>query len=338
MTDSVESLKTGSSESGRRFAARWIVLAVLIVWLCTGIYIVPSDEVAVVSVFGKAQRTPDGTLQIQESGLYYQWPWPLGEVQRVRLFEPRTLTVGSDQDEDSGDFLQRFSASNDSRFISGDKNILNVELTVHYRLSRTDLDSWLFDAQYPEARLRAVVEATMSDVILRSGVDFVHTLGHASIRQTIQTSLQQRSAELKLGVEIDDVSISGVKPPIRVKAEFIDVMNARADRATYINRANAYAEQQLASAQAMSQKLANEAEAFQQKTIESAKAEADSFEAIVDQFALAGQSDSGSYATARKLTVERRYIDMLSKVYRNVAGKVFLDSGKQVDITIHRKP
>lgn len=318
-----------------------IVLAILFgVWLSTGIYIVPSDEVAVVSLFGKAARTADGQPQIQDSGLHYHWPWPLGKVHRVRLFEPRTLTVGSDQGLESSGFLQSFVDSSNAQFVSGDKNILHVELTVHYRLSRTNLDQWLFGDQQPAERLRAVVESVMSDVVLRSGVDFVHTLGHATIRRKIQDALQARTADLELGVEIDDVSIAGVNPPVRVKAEFIDVMNARADRETYVHRANAYQEQQLASAAATAQKLTNEAQSYQQQVIESAKAEADSFEALIDQFekAATDASTGQSYATARKLMLERRYIETLSTIYGKVAGKVFLDSGEKFDITIHRKP
>jgi modulator of FtsH protease HflK len=328
-----------SQEPTARLKLPWILLSVAaIIWLLTGIYVVPSDEVAVESLFGKAARTADGNLEVEDSGLHYQWPWPLGDVTRVRLFEPRTLTIGNFADVDAGEFLKTFSGSDRARFVSGDKNILQVELTVHYRLSRTNLDCWMFGDQDAEARLRSVVEATVSDVVLRSGVDFVHTLGHATIRRAIQTSLQSRVVKLELGVEIDDVSISGVNPPVRVKAEFIDVMNARADRETYVHRAKAYAEQQLASANATAQKLSNEAKSYEQKTVESAKAEADSFEAIVDQLATAGQSDPAGYATARRLALERRYIDMLSTVYRNVAGKVFLDSGEKFDITIHRKP
>ena len=329
---------TGSSHF-RRYRLRWLALATIILaWLSTGLYIVPSDEVAVVSQCGKAERQTNGSLRIHDSGLHFHWPYPLGEIQRVRLFEPRTLTIGSDTGLKSGNFLESFANSDNAKFVSGDKNILHVELTVHYRISRTNLGQWLFDSQAPEARLRSVSEAIVSDVVLRSGVDFVHTLGHATLRQTVQDSLQARTIELELGVDIDDISIGGVNPPVRVKSEFIDVMRARADRETYVHRAKAYQEQQKASAAAGAKKLTNEAKAYELQRFESAKATADSFERLIGQLKQVGDGDRQSYHLARKLMLDRRYLDMLSQVYRNVSSKVFLDSGDKFDITIHRKP
>ena len=45
-----------------------------------------------------------------------------------------------------------------------------------------------------------------------------------------------------------------------------------------------------------------------------------------------------SYTEVRQLALQREFLDTLETVYQNVAGKVFLDSGQPIDITIHRNP
>jgi membrane protease subunit HflK len=323
--------------------ARVVVIAVCLLltgWLMAGFYVVGADEAAVVRVCGRAQRTDDGTVRLQSSGLHYHLPWPLVQIDRVRINEVRTVTIGSADldDVDSGEFLKAIDPSRQSQFLVGNRNVLHVNLNVHYRISRERIDQWLYGSTSSDQRLQLLAGAVLADVVLRCGVDFVHTLGHSQIRQAVLSRLREVAESSSLGVEIEDVTIAGVAPPIRVKAEFVDVMNARADRETYINRARAYAEQKQADAVAEASKRRNEAEGRRLQVVQLAAAEADSFDRMIDQFEQASATGPLSYAEVRQLAMQRHFIETLEHVYRNVEGKVFLDSGKPVDITIHRNP
>lgn len=310
------------------------------VWLATGFYVVGADEAAVIRVCGQARRTDTGLIVLQSSGLHYHLPWPLVQIDRVRINEVRTVTVGSSEVDslDSSEFLKAIDPSRQSQFLVGDRNVLHVNLNVHYRISRERIDQWLYGATASDERLRLLAGSVLADVVLRCGVDFVHTLGHGQIRQAVLSRLRELGESNSLGVEIENVTIASVAPPIRVKAEFVDVMNARADRETYINRARAYAEQKQADAQAESSKRLNEAEGRRLQVVQLARAEADSFNHMIDQFEHASSTGSLNYLEVRQLAMQRHFIETLEEVYRNVEGKVFLDSGKPVDITIHRNP
>ena len=322
---------------------RVVVVAICLIlaaWLMAGFYVVGADEAAVVRICGRAQRTDDGTVRLQSSGLHYPLPWPLVQIDRVRINEVRTGTVGSSEldDVDSSEFLKALDPSRQSQFLVGNRNVLHVNLNVHYRISRERIDQWLYGSTSSDERFRLLAGAVLADVVLRCGVDFVHTLGHSRIRQAVLSRLRDVAEASSLGVEIEDVTIASVAPPIRVKAEFVDVMNARADRETYINRARAYAEQEQADAEAKARKRRNEAEGRRLQVVQLARAEADSFNRMIDQFEQAATTGPLSYAEVRQLAMRRHFIETLEQVYRNVEGKVFLDSGKPVDITIHRNP
>lgn len=326
--------------------SRWLLWCSLLIvfvvsWASSGIFVVGADEAAVVRVFGKVERTDAGIVLLRNSGLYFHLPWPITQIDRVRINEVRTVSVGNPELGDlSSDepFLQAINSSQDDQLLSGDKNVLNVQLNVSYRVASDRVGEWLFGSTAVEQRLELLASSVLADVVLRSGVDFVHTLGHNEIRQTVLSRLTELANENALGVELEDVTIASVTPPIRVKADFVDVMNARADRETYVNRARDYESQRESAGSAEAAKLKNEARTYAQRKRDLAAAEAESFNRLIDQFVVASENGPSSYSEVRQMALRREFIDTLEAVLQKVDAKVLLDSGEQVDITLHRNP
>jgi membrane protease subunit HflK len=326
-----------------RPSRRWLLqlfCAAVGCWLATGFFVVGGDESGVVRVFGRAERSEDGTVRLRSNGVYWHLPWPCSTIDRVRLGEVRTVSVGSSEaaTSDQTDLLRLLEPAARSQFLTGDRNILQVQLNVQYRVSADAVEDWLYSAGDIEERLQMLSQAALSDVVLQSGVDFVHTLGHSEICAAVFDRLVALSDTSHLGITIEDVTIAGVAPPARVKSHFVDVMNARADRETYINRARAYAEQQHADAGASSRQILDQAESYRQKTTDLAQAEADSFNRLIDQLEATAKNLSLSYAEARQLAVQRQRLDTLQQLYPRVKTQVLLDETQPVDLTLHRTP
>ena len=209
-----------------------LITVFLVPYLLTGFFVVRGDEAAVVRRFGAVVRNASGEVRLWPSGWHYDWPWPWASVDRVNLNAVRTLSIGnleSDEPAQSG-FLRSVDPARQAQFLSGDKNILLVQISVSYRVSESAVDDFLFAAVSPERRLRTLAESVLADAMLHSGVDFVHTLGRNELRERMTSQLQRLARDQRLGLTVDDVTIGNVAPPLRVKAEFLDVMNARADK------------------------------------------------------------------------------------------------------------
>ena len=309
-------------------------------WLATGFFVVRGDESGVVRIFGRAERSDDGTVRLRNNGVYWHLPWPCSTVDRVRLGEVRTVSVGAAEaaTAEQTDLLRLMEPAAQSQFLTGDRNVLQVQLNVQYRVSADVVDNWLYSAGDVERRLQLLAEAALADVVLQSGVDFVHTLGHSEICRAVFDRLETLSDTGRLGVTIEDVTIAGVAPPVRVKSHFVDVMNARADRETYINRARAYAEQQQADAGASSRRILDQAESYRQKTTDLARAKADSFGRLIDQLEVTAETLSLSYAETRQLAMQRQRLNTLQQLYPRVKTQVLLDETQPVDLTLHRNP
>jgi membrane protease subunit HflK len=141
-----------------------------------------------------------------------------------------------------------------------------------------------------------------------------------------------------LGLDVDDVTINAVYPPILVKSYFLDVTSARADKINSINEGLAYAESRGAAAQAEARRTLDEAASYRRQTVESAQAQAESFSRLIEQFRREAQSGGRTYEQARKTALTRRYYDTMRDVLKRVSTKVLLDSGEPADLTIFTGP
>ncbi len=321
---------------------RWIIAVCVLVaaYLMTGWYVVQGNEKGVVRRFGRVLATAEGRPQLVGSGLHFDLPYPFSRVDRVKLNEVHTLTIGSvelDTAEEGG-FLRTLNSLNQSQFLTGDKNILNVQIGVQYRVSETGAVRYLYASESPAKQLERLVEATAADMIASSGVDFVHPLGLGELREMLTARVRTLVSEHQLGIEVDEVAINAVYPPARVKSYFLDVANARADKENYIHAARTYAEQRQSAAQAENRQVLDEAEIYSRDLFENAQGQAESFTRVVAEFRRQETEGVQPYAQARRMALRRQYVDTLTEVLSKMAGKVFLDSGEKVDLTIFRNP
>jgi membrane protease subunit HflK len=311
-----------------------LLTILLLAWLSTGFFVVRGNEKAVVRRFGKVLRNDGGTVALRSSGLHFDLPWPFSRVDRINLSEVRTLSVGSSELEDLSDaqFLRSVDPAEETRYLTGDKNILNVKLGIQYRIAEEQVDAYLFGTESPERRLRTLADGVLSELMVHSGVDFAHTHGRSVIQELLTDRLREQAQ--RLGVRVDTVTLEAVEPPLRVRHAFLDVNNARADKEKYVHAANAYAAERGEAARSDAAQIRDEASIFRRGTVEQARAESESFGKLIAGFQSGGKTDE----TARRIAMRRMYIETMEDVLRRMKVKVILQSGKPVDLTITRDP
>ena len=180
-------------------------------------------------------------------------------------------------------------------------------------------------------------QTMIADLVSRSGVDFVHTQGLSELNNRLLTAVRSAAREQRLGCDVEQVTIDRAEPPPRVKAEFLDVSNARADMARSINEARGYAEQKLAESQADARQIVDNAERERGTRISSAKGSADRFVKLADQIQLDATSRNGSYTESRDLTLKRLYIETVREILGRVKSKIVLDSPQPANVMLPAK-
>mgnify|MGYP001978719594 FL=1 len=260
--------KFGKMSGGNTFS--YIVLSIfslaLIVWLATGFYSVQPGEIAVVKLFGE--------LNSEEGpGLHWFPNAPIGSKQIVFVEEVKRLELG---------FRGAQSVRDESVMITGDENIVDVQLLVQYDIKNAT--DYLFETVDPSgALIKDATETALRQVVGSSPIDTV-----IIERETIQSNTKQKLQELlddyKSGIRVKEVKLQGVNPPDEVKPAFADVVIAKEDKETIINQAQAYEESVLPQARGESRKLIEDARAFRAQRINTAEGQASKFTSMLVEY------------------------------------------------------
>ena len=274
---------------GVGLAAVLIIGLIVIIWAATGIYTVSPGEQAALRLFGAAQTTP-----VTETGLHWWWPSPVGNRDVIQTVETRRMELGFRSGE--GGALTPVAV--EAQMISGDLNIIDVQMVVQYNVK--DLNNFLFrvfdpgendgaqrdiPAGRPDGRtLKDATEAALRLVVGQRGLGEVLAEQRTQLEIDTQEKLQEILDSYESGINILSVELQKVEAPEDVRAAFNDVLQARQDKVTATNLAQAYENQVIPEARGQAEQIIQPAEAFKQARIERALGEADQFISVLRQY------------------------------------------------------
>ena len=204
-----------------------VVVGLLIAWALTGWYRVQPDEVGVNLVFGKF-------TSITPPGLNYNWPYPIGSVEKPKVTAVNSFDVGNRIDTTRRD-------NDESLMLTGDENIVDINFSVQWQINPNAPQDYLFNMQDPEGTVRAIAESAMREAIGRRDIQPILTGDRQAIEQQVVELMQKALDEFKAGVIVRLVQLQKVDPPAQVIDAFRDVQAARADFQRLQNEAQTYA-------------------------------------------------------------------------------------------------
>jgi membrane protease subunit HflK len=291
-------------------------LAALVVaaWLSTSCYRVQPDEKGVVLRFGKWVETTN-------PGLHIHLPYPIDTVllPKVTLVNQVQLGVASAAPPTSG------SSNRGGQMLTGDENIVEAECTVFWKVR--DANEYLFKVDNPELAVRIAAEGALRDVISRTPIQAAMSDQRQQIADETHALLQKLLDDEHAGVEITQVQLQRVEPPLAVIDAFNDVQRARADQERARNEAQAYANDVLPRARGDAERIRQDADAYKVQVVNLAQGEASAFLPLLR-----------TYEAARNVTAWRLYLDSVDEVLRK-ASKVIVDtSGKGVSSVVPFMP
>lgn len=281
-----------------------VVIVAVGIWFATGFYQVEPSERAVRRLFGEF------TPPLQEAGLHWFWPAPIGSVRTEVVEETRTLELGFRTQQ--GDTIT--DVSSEALMITGDLNIVNVQMVVQYRIK--DLRNFIFEVSDPGAldrgiprgnpdglTLRDVTEAALRQVVGQSSIDDVLTINKERVQADTRVLMQTILDSYDTGIQVLEVRLQNVRPPDAVRDAFDDVVRARVDKEARINEALAYQQDQLPRARGEAEQITNAAEAFRQQRVLTAKGEAQRFLSVLEE-----------YRKSKDVTRQRLYLEAMEKI------------------------
>ncbi|MBP3704269.1 MAG: FtsH protease activity modulator HflK [Clostridia bacterium] len=285
--------------------SRYVLLGVLaLVVIAAGMtswYTVDDKQQAVVTTFGKVTDATD-------AGFHMKLPFGIQQVEKVDVNVYQKLELGyRTVGEDSYDVIE-----SETKMITGDYNIVNVEFFVEYKVSNPV--QYLYGSYEPEVILRNLLQSQVRNVVGSEAVDSVLTTGKESIQMRVKELVTEILQTYDIGLTLVDVKIQDSEPPtVEVTEAFKAVETAKQEAETVMNEALAYQNAQLPQAEAQADELLRNAEYLKQKRINEATEQVAMFEAMYKE-----------YSQNPDITKSRMYYEAISEALPDV--KVYIDT------------
>jgi membrane protease subunit HflK len=257
----------------------WLLLILLAGYLATGIYQVLPGQWAVV------RRCGAPLAELRGPGLHFGLPWGIDRVDRVTVDEQRQMQMGFIEESGPGDSLAPLNqASPTGQALTGDNQIVNVRISVLYRVDREQLVRFVTLGSRVEEQLERLAEETLTATLASERIDLV-LLGRAvQLENRLRERMMERVKQYQLGLLIDSVNLVQAQPPSELADVFREVNRARSQRDISQTDAVARRNADLSQARQYVSQTRSAAEAYQQTRLTQAKSEAQAFRALLATF------------------------------------------------------
>ncbi|NLW82592.1 MAG: FtsH protease activity modulator HflK [Desulfovibrionales bacterium] len=275
---------------------RVVVLAALLIWLGSGIYIVEPDELGVVRRFGAYDRTT-------EPGPHYRLPFPFESVETPKVTKIQRIEVGfrggSAPTAGTGSSIRL--VPEESLMLTGDENIVDVQFIVQYLIDNAQ--DYLFNVANQEKTVKDAAEAAMREVIGYNKIDAALTDDKLTIQNDARDLLQRILDSYQNGVKVVAVQLQDVHPPKQVIDAFKDVASAKEDKSRFINEAEAYENDLIPKTRGEVAAIVNEAQAYKEAKVRQSQGESSRFVSVLEE-----------YRKARDVTRKRLYLETMEEI------------------------
>jgi regulator of protease activity HflC (stomatin/prohibitin superfamily) len=256
----------------------------LVRYLVSGIYTVDQNERAVKTIFGRAERLPESTLEdpfaeylrpeerdryrypqvrvIPPGGPYFKWPWE--RIHKVSI-ATQTWNMAVDPEDPKAN-----NAGTDLEAVTKDQLNIGLNGQIRYRVSERNLYAYIFGVKLPIVHVMAYFisilrerianfEAPRRQLALTDGQDGVATADVSTIVAGISINdlrknlrdlneLMDReclSAEARYGIAFDASLITEIDPPHEVESALAAINTAHNQVSSDISLAHASADQKI---------------------------------------------------------------------------------------------
>ncbi len=243
---------------------RWVALALLALYLLSGITVVQPGEVVLVLRLGKLQGdTPEE--QVRRPGLLWALPEPFDRILRVPVKEEGEVVI---QDlwkslTDSGRAMDVIDPLKEGYCLTGDQNILQPRLVAKYRIH--DPVAFALRVEDPRGVVHDAVMTAATEAIAGWHVDDALRLRdeqtQESLAPVVQRGAQARLDGIPCGLVLSALEFKEIHPPRHLRAEFEKVQSARVEKNTRRREAEGFAAQEIPRAEAERNRLIQEARA-----------------------------------------------------------------------------
>ena len=309
----------------RRALLPGVGLVGLLLVALSSLSVVRVDELGVRESFGRVQGDP------LAPGLNWKLPWPFGRVLRYPVKQVFTKSIGfvSAPGRQASYLWSQKHAEEEFALVLGDgAELVAIDSVVYYKIheDRQRFLDYVYRHQNPQDALeayayRALMEQTRS-VRLRD----VLTANRAEFARQLLQKLRDYAATNRLGIEVVDVALIGLHPPVEAASDYLDVISAGIDAERFETEATGEKLVRIVDAQRESSTAVATAKAEASQRVGEAFGESAEFLAIGEAYAVAPDAFRlRLWIEALEEVLETKRFVLVDKTFASGPGGILID-------------
>ncbi len=217
---------------------QFVMYAVVIVLILSGMFTVQENEKAVVLRFGKVRA-------VYGPGFHFALPYPIDEVKRVAVDEVKSIELDRvfwhQETSDSGSALPLHPSLEYGYTLTSDANIIHSKWELFYKIN--DPVKYMFMIEDAESLLVDALENAVVEASAEFTVDEATWTSREEFSKTVEWVFRQNIREIGHGdtFNIQTIKLKEAKPPVQTSKAFTAVINAEQERDNKLSTARGQA-------------------------------------------------------------------------------------------------
>ncbi len=308
------------------------LLVALLLWGLTSLAVVEVDCLGVREHFGRVQSAP------LSPGLHWKLPWPLGRLRQYPVKQVSLKPIGfiSKPGRQAALLWTKEHAREEFALVlGGGSELLAIDSVVYYKI-REDKEGFLdyvYHSANPDVALEAYAYRALMEQTRTATLAEVFSANRAEVARRLKESLQEYATANRLGIDVVEVALMGLHPPVEAGADYLDVISARidADRETIEATGEQFAKIQ--HAQRESTTAVAEAKVQAARRVGEALEEASQFLALGQAYAVAPAALKLRlwFEILEEVLENKRFV-VVDKVFSQGHGGVLLDQRAEINL------
>jgi regulator of protease activity HflC (stomatin/prohibitin superfamily) len=240
----------------KRAALPLLALLALLYWGSTSVAIVEMGQLGVRENFGRVSGEP------LTPGLHFKLPWPCGRIRTYSVKTVHQVPIGFVEGEQPVNLKEprallwtRGHAREEFALVlGGGTELVVVNALLYYKIAEDNrgfLD-YVYGQSAPEEALTAFAYRALTEETQGRTLDEVLSADRAAFARRVADSVRRQAREARLGLEVVDLALLNMHPPIEAAGSYLDVINARLDARRRVTEAEGKMQVDLLAAQTAS--------------------------------------------------------------------------------------
>ena len=270
----------------QRACVPMLVLSVLLYWGLTSLTLIGPSEVGLRESFGVVDRQ-------LAPGLRWKLPWPFGVVRRLEVKRIYSARIGAEAGEEvhrpRAILWSKSHAHEEFPLVLGTgTDAVSVDAIIYYKIREDSqgLLDFAYHTQEPIVALQGYAMRCLMEHTRSATLDEVLSVDRAEYASRIEADLRRYVTDNHLGIEIIDLALTNLHPPIASAAAYLDVISAEIDAVRFQVEAEGENRARIQEAEKESGQLIANARAAAARRVGQAVEESAQFVAVGGAFSL----------------------------------------------------